>query len=102
MSNRTCFVFRKVVQNFNRVVFLKNKSNYVNSIINNRKQNYNKMIIRKNHTYKPPLSFNSGNRGGNEGGNGGGGGGGKGPSFIFAAAIGVYISQKLTNGKKAY
>ena len=56
-------IFKLILLNskLNREKFVRNKKNYIESILKNRQQNYNRTITRKMTTYKkPPLSFLNG------------------------------------------
>ena len=87
MSNR---IIKPFLQYSNKDKFVKNKKNFVESIIKNRQQSYNKIITRK---ICIPIT-------------GGGGGGGGGPRFptsifyMFVVAVSCSISSKLTRNTK--
>ena len=84
MSNR---IIKPFLQYYNKDKFVKNKKNYVESIIKNRQQSYNKIITRK---ICIPIT-------------GGGGGGPRFPTsifYMFVVAISCSISSKLTRNTK--
>jgi hypothetical protein len=78
----------------NREKFIKNKINYKNNSIKNRMQNYNFIIIRKNHSYNNASCTSPG------GGNGPNNPNNFGFLFTLLAASGVYLSQNFISKKK--
>ena len=77
MYNRIIRTFIK----FNREKFINNKMKYNLIIAKNKRDNFNKIIVRKYSTYNPKLSFGINP---------------KGPNFIIyllLAACGCYISE---------
>jgi hypothetical protein len=94
MLNRSQYFIRAVLQTskINREKFVKNKKIYNESLVKNRQNNINKIIVRKFSTYNrnPPfMEFNGPNPPN-----------GNNIIYMIIAASGVYISSLLTGNNK--
>ena len=77
--------------NLNREKFVKNKKVFVENLLKNKQQNYNKIINRKMHTFSKDRNYTA---------FGGGGGGPNNLIYVFIMLSGVFISSKLERKNK--